>query len=379
MPEDGEKCPDGPATKPRRSRVRRASPQASRSGHSPGDSREKTRTESAQVPIPQDPSTAEWAGVTMEENAADGGHSLLLSPRDDVYEDAELRSIQSRALVYLQAGAPVHFRGPAGMGKTTLALHIAAQCDRPVALVIGDSAMTSADLLGAEIGTDQRKVSDRYIHSVQKTEIQNRVAWVDNVLTRAVSNGYTLVYDEFTRAPPEANNALLSALEERILVISNPARGRRYIRAHPEFRAIFTSNPDEYVGVAAAPDALYDRMITFDLTWSTAETETGIVSRRTGLNLEDAAQVVDVVRALRLRTDSANPPSTRTAIMIAQIMKSQGIAASSRDERFVQICLDVLETRAPRSADPAERAAYLGDLRTQILSACPAEQTVAAE
>ena len=259
------------------------------------------------------------------------------------------------------------------MGKTTLALHIAQQLERPVAFVTGDNSMTTADLLGREIGIDTKKVTDQYIHSVRKTETTSRTAWADNVLTNAVVQGHTLVYDEFTRAPAEANNALLSALEERILVISNPARGQRYIEAHPEFRAIFTSNPDEYAGVSAAPDALFDRMITFDLTWSSAETETGIIARRTGIGEEDAARIVGVVRKLRARDDAANPPSTRTAIMIARIAKMQGAPATPKDERFVQICLDVLETRAPRSSDPEQRAAYLADLRSQILNACPSD------
>ena len=69
--------------------------------------------------------------------------------------------------------------------------------------------------------------------------------WVDNRLTTACQFGLTLIYDEFTRSRPEANNVLLSILEERILVLPN-ARGREsYLKVHPDFRAIFTSNPDQ--------------------------------------------------------------------------------------------------------------------------------------
>jgi len=39
--------------------------------------------------------------------------------------------------------------------------------------------------------------------------------WVDNRLTTACANGNTLIYDEFNRSRPEANNALLSVLEGR--------------------------------------------------------------------------------------------------------------------------------------------------------------------
>lgn len=335
--------------------------------------RRQPRDEAGAAPPPEAAGLADMLDTMIDGDAGPDSGALMLKPRPDIHEDAELRSIQSRALAYLRAGAPVHFRGPAGMGKTTLALHIAAQLGRPVALVTGDSSMTSADLLGRETGFDTRQVRDRYIQRVERIETSLRAAWTDSILSTAVARGYTLVYDEFTRAPPEANNALLSALEERVLIFSSAVREQRYLRAHPQFRAILTSNPDEYVGVSAAPDALFDRMITFDLTWCAAETETGIVMRRTGIAADDAARVVAVVRALRTRTECANPPSIRTAIMIARIMQAQNVPASARDERFVQICLDVLETRAPRSSGSVARERYLSDLREQILNACPGD------
>lgn len=294
-----------------------------------------------------------------------GRDALQLAPRTDLFEDEDLRSIQSRALLYLQAGVPVHLRGPAGTGKTTLALNIAAHLGRPVALVTGDHGMTSADLLGREIGTSESHVRDRYVHSVTRRETVTRASWIDSILTRALARGWTLVYDEFTRAPAAANNVLLSALEERVLVITNPVRGARHVRAHPEFRAIFTSNPAEYAGVMDAPDALVDRLVTFDLGWCTAETEAGIVTSRSGLAERDAAAVVALVRTLRAKADTSQPPSLRTAIMIGRLMQATGAAADGGDSRYVQICLDVLGGRAPR--DPGARTAYLASLEREIL------------
>lgn len=306
--------------------------------------------------------------VMVDERALQDGDALMLQARPDIFEDAELRSMQSRAAAYLRAGVPVHFRGPAGSGKTTLALHIAARLKRPVTLISGDAGLTSSDLLGRTLGETVTRVRDRYIHSVERSSSTTRVAWEDGALTRAVEQGHTLVYDEFTRAPAEANNALLSALEERLIVFANPSRPSRYVRAHPEFRALLTSNPDEYAGVTAAPDALFDRMVTFDLTWWTMETECGIVARRTGLAPAAAATVVRLVRVLRRHVGGSNPPSIRTAIMIGRIIGAQGVPASPVDERFVQVCLDVLETRAPRTAGAAARDAYLADLRAAILA-----------
>jgi nitric oxide reductase NorQ protein len=38
-----------------------------------------------------------------------------------------VKEVVDRALLYLHAGYPVHFAGPSGTGKTTLAFHLAAQ------------------------------------------------------------------------------------------------------------------------------------------------------------------------------------------------------------------------------------------------------------
>jgi gas vesicle protein GvpN len=249
-----------------------------------------------------------------------------------------------------------------------LALDLAARLGRPVAFLSGGEEIDSEDLIGGRLGETTCEVRDRYVQRVVRTESRRRAQWSDSVLSEAMERGHTLVYDEFTRSRPEANNVLLSALEERLITFADPARDRRYLHAHPEFRVILTSNPGEYAGVAAAPDALIDRMVTFDLAWCSQETETGIVARRSGLPLRDAAVVVGLVRALRDRSGARNPPSIRTALMIGRLLAAQGARATARDVNFVQICLDVLEARAPGD-DPASRATFRDDLRRRIVAA----------
>lgn len=290
--------------------------------------------------------------------------AIQLEPRDDLFFDEALRSIQSRALAYLPAGVAVHFRGPAGTGKTTLAMEIAAAIGRPAVMLAGDGWFTAANLIGAQTGARTRQVRDNYIASVKKVEAESRAVWTDSVLTKAVKQGFTLIYDEFTRSPAEANNPLLSVLEERALILPGAEGSERYVKAHGEFRAIFTSNPDDYAAVSAPQDALLDRMITFDLSWHGEATEIGIVSQASGLEPEACAPIVRLVRAARAQSEGACPPSLRAAIMIAKVAKSQAIEPSAADGRYVQLCLDVLGSRRPRSGPDG----YLEGLRGLILA-----------
>ena len=264
------------------------------------------------------------------------------------YEDAEIRSLQSRALAYVAAGVPVHLRGPAGMGKTTLALRIAGRLGRPVSVITGDKWLTRAELVGREVGQTEQHVVDRYVSRVRRTESHIRADWQDAILSEAMRRGHTLVYDEFTRAPPEANAVLLPVLEERMLVFHDPLAGRSRLEAHPDFRMILTSNPHDYVGVDHAPDALADRIVTFDLEELAPETEAGIVAARTGLPPEAAARIAALVRALRHPAPGGPPglpASLRTALLIGRIAAHQGTEVSGDAPEFLQICIDVLKSR----------------------------------
>jgi len=181
----------------------------------------------------------------------------------------QVEDLVDRAVTYLDAGCPINFFGPAGTGKTTLALHVAARLGRPVTLVHGDDEFGSSDLVGNDMGYQRSRLVDNYIHSVVKEEEAVRTLWVDNRLTTACRYGHTLIYDEFTRSRPEANNVLLSVLSEGILSLPKlRCAGEGYLRVHPNFRAIFTSNPEEYAGVHRTQDAPLDRLFDYSGPWA---------------------------------------------------------------------------------------------------------------
>ena len=266
-------------------------------------------------------------------------------PSERFVETPHIQDLTERALAYLEVGYAVHFSGAAGTGKTTLAFHVAARLGRPVILINGDDEFGSSDLIGKDAGYRRSKLVDNYIHSVLKTEENMNTLWVDNRLTTACQNGSTLIYDEFNRSRPEANNALLSVLEEKILNLPGLRRtGEGYLEVHPDFRAIFTSNPEEYAGVHKTQDALMDRLITINIGNFDRETEVRVTVAKSGIAREDAEIVVDLVRELRGVGVHNHRPTIRAPIAIARILAHRQARASADDPVFQWVCRDVLDT-----------------------------------
>ena len=246
-------------------------------------------------------------------------------------------------------------------------------------LIHGDDEFGSSDLVGNDIGYRKNRLIDQYVHSVVKEEETMRTLWVDNRLTTACRYGHTLVYDEFTRSRPEANNVLLSVLGEEILNLPKLRyAGEGYLKVDPGFRAIFTSNPEEYAGIHKSQDALMDRLITIHVDYFDRDTEVAIAAARAGVSREDAGRVVDLVRHYRQRRVGRHRPSLRAAIMIARVVAQRGAAFDPSDPVFQRTYRDVLgldraaahEWSEPRSHDV---------MNTELADACGLVETALQE
>ena len=266
-----------------------------------------------------------------------------------------VEEVAARALRYLRSGFGVHLRGPAGTGKTTLALHLADLLARPVVLIFGDDELKSSDLIGNQSGYTRKKVVDNFIHSVVKMEDELRQNWIDSRLTLACREGFTLVYDEFNRSRPEVNNVLLSALEEKMLVLPPNGNRAEYIKVSPLFRAILTSNSEEYCGVHGTQDALMDRLVTINMPEQDEATQQEILVQKVGIDRECARRIVQMVKGFRGRTGIEKASGLRACLMIAKVCQEHEIAVAPGSHDFRKVCEDVLLSRSGKPLNEALR------------------------
>jgi nitric oxide reductase NorQ protein len=267
---------------------------------------------------------------------------FLVPMIENFIETEQVRKLKDRVKLWVRARCPPHIVGPTGCGKTTLAMQVAKELDKPTVWINGDDQITTTDLIGGYSEMEAESVIDKYIHNVRRMKDRTKYTWVDNPLTLACKYGYTLIYNEFSRSKPEANNVLLSVLEEHVLELPTMFGEERYVKVHPDFNVIFTSNSVEYAGVHKPQDALLDRMIDLYMDYYDADTEVKIVQAHSHIPLQEAKKIVKVVRTIREKLPDAHKPGTRAEIMISQGLNTLGDYSK---EDFDQICLDVLATK----------------------------------
>lgn len=255
-----------------------------------------------------------------------------------------LSNIITLANNYINSGFPVHFTGPTGIGKTSIAAYIAKELKRPITIIRGHHDLTVFDLIGKVDGYKKKELIDNYVHSVYKKEIELETSWVNGELVNAVKQGHLLIYDEFTRTKPEVNNIFLYILEEKMLPLYGTNEQEKYIPVHKDFSVIFTSNPVEYSGVYKSQDALLDRMVTISLNYLDQETEIEILQRKYGLTTTEAKIINKLVSNIRNHCTRKNiiGPSLRASMMIAKIAKTLQMEINPKNRQFQRICYDVM-------------------------------------
>lgn len=236
-------------------------------------------------------------------------------------ETDSVKMIKERVKNWLSLKYPVHIIGPTGCGKTILALQVAKELKHPIVWINGDESITTTDLIGGYSQVEVNSIRDKYVHNVFKDKDVLKAEWIDNPLTLACKYGYTLIYNEFSRSKAAANNVLLSIFSEGILELPTQFGEERYVKVHPDFRVIFTSNSIEYAGVHRAQDALLDRLIGIYMDYYDKKTEAQIIAAQSGIQSERAAFITDMLHSLRAKSPQEDFVGTRAGVMIAQALK----------------------------------------------------------
>ena len=269
--------------------------------------------------------------------------SEYLTPEVKNWVETEpIKAIKERIKNWLSLKHPVHIIGPTGCGKTILALRVAKELGRPVVWINGDESVTTTDLIGGYSQVEVNSIRDKYIHNVFKDKDILKAEWIDNPLTLACKYGYTLVYNEFSRSKAAANNVLLSIFSEGILELPTQFGEERYVKVHPDFRAIFTSNSIEYAGVHRAQDALLDRMVGIYMDYHDKETEAKIIAAQSGVKEEHALSIADMLHSLRIKSPAEDLVGTRAGVMVAQALK---LANSYNKQSIKQLLADVITSK----------------------------------
>lgn len=243
-----------------------------------------------------------------------------LKPGDGFVVTPYITGIVESALTYLQAGLPVHFSGPSGTGKTTLAFYVASKLCRNITLIRGDDFSDSNFVYR----------DGNYSH------------WANNLLTNTHRNNHVLIYDDFNYSRSVVNNVLLNVLQERFFSpLTQRIHDSDYFAVQPGFCAILTSNPEKNADTHKTYDALIDKLVTIQLQHFDRETEIKIVVAKSNISWDDAENIVDIIRRLRNTGLTNQNLSIQTATMIAHALAIRGGNATWDNPNFRRICQDI--------------------------------------
>ncbi|MBS1675098.1 MAG: MoxR family ATPase [Actinobacteria bacterium] len=159
------------------------------------------------------------------------------------------------ALATILAGGHVLFEDVPGLGKTLAARSLAASLGLEFRRLQCTPDMLPGDVTGS------------FVYAPDTGEFRFRPGPIFTGL---------LLADEINRTTPKTQSAMLEAMAERQVTVE----GHRYPLPEP-FHVIATSNPIEYEGTYALPEAQLDRfMVRLSVGYPVQEDEVGIVAQR---------------------------------------------------------------------------------------------------
>jgi len=251
----------------------------------------------------------------------------------------------------INKGIPLVIEGDTGTGKTELAKAISSVLERSFYRVDGDDSLTAVKLKG---WFDPALVLEKGYNSE---------TFVPGPLVRAMTEGGIFFFNETNRAPSEAVNAVLTALDEKLVTLPrlNP------IKALEGFTAIFCVNPSEHIATNPLPRAFNDRCIWISIDHQPLKESVLIVKMRTDCNNEWLIWVCcRLVERTRNHSEIENGSSVRGAIQLVLILQEKLEFESSV---LVRIAIAVLSKKIVLKPDSSQsEEAIITNLVHEVLS-----------
>ncbi len=196
-------------------------------------------------------------------------------------------SVVRSVLICILAGRHALLEGVPGLGKTMLIRTMADALELKFSRIQFTPDMQPADITGTDIleeSEDGRTKVRRF---------QPGPVFANLVLA-----------DEINRATPKTQSALLEAMQERTVTISN----RSYPLEAPFF-VLATQNPLEMEGTYPLPEAQLDRfMFKVNVDYPTVDELIAILDRTTGAETPEASKVADGKQVMALGQLALNTP-----------------------------------------------------------------------
>jgi len=243
--------------------------------------------------------------MTSHAEIADTGARILAAVRTAV---VGMDSPVEIALATILAGGHVLFEDVPGLGKTLVARSLASALGLSFRRLQCTPDMLPGDVTGS------------YVYAPDSGDFVFRPGPIFTGL---------LLADEINRTTPKTQSAMLEAMAERQVTVE----GNSFVLPAP-FHVIATSNPIEYEGTYALPEAQLDRfMVRLSVGYPGAEDESRILENRVGRR-QEATHVAPVIDAAQL------------------VALQDAVEAIHVDRDIVRYCVEI--TRATRHAPNVE-------------------------
>ncbi|CAG0125217.1 Denitrification regulatory protein NirQ [Rhodocyclaceae bacterium] len=204
------------------------------------------------------------------------------------------------------ARLPVMLKGPTGCGKSRFVEYMAWKLGKPLITVACNEDMTASDLVG------------RYLLDANGTR------WVDGPLTLAARHGAICYLDEVVEARQDTT-VVIHPLTDHRRTLPLDKKGE-LVEAHADFQLVISYNPGYQSLMKDLKQSTKQRFAGMEFDYASAETETAIISKETGVSSELAAQLVRIAGTARnLKGHGLDEGiSTRLLVYAATLIK-QGI------------------------------------------------------